>query len=251
MPKLARSVCPPVLPGWWRRQVTTQARKHGCWCHSHSVTRVLWARSFFLGKEMKEVSGETVMAGQGIQRFLNEKVCFMVPGLTSVPRRLCGSGFKVSIPPSFKWSQCVAWHPRLLLALGFCVFLKLLAHCLPISWPPNFLNSRKSVHCVHRHICGVLAPALASNVSKPENRWDQAIAGKYGLHPPWQKALTCCGFSGGCRHHPCFQKWSVTLIHCTKQSPWLKASQDPKLQKTWKCQQGTSARMPWPRAHPG
>ncbi|KAI5270221.1 Zinc Finger Cchc Domain-Containing Protein 3 [Manis pentadactyla] len=93
-------------------------------------------------------------------------------------------------------------------------------------------TGRKSIHCVHRHIRGALAPALASNVSKPENRWDQAIAGKYGLHPPWEKALTCYGISRGCRHHLCFQKWSVTLIHCTKQSPWLKASQDPKLQKT-------------------
>ena len=52
--------------------------------------------------------------------------------------------------------------------------------------------------------------------------------GKIWAAPSLGERASRLGFSGGRRHHLCFQKWSVTLIHCTNQSPWMRASQDPR-----------------------
>lgn len=67
--------------------------------------------------------------------------------------------------------------------------------------------------------CG--ARALASALTAPD-------PGTGGAGLPWGRALACRGPGGGCGHLPCFQKWSAALILCTDQSPWPRASWDPR-----------------------
>lgn len=124
------------------------------------------------------------------------------------------------------------------------------------SWPPNlttsrFLNGWKRVCCVQGHICGEQALGFALTASKREHRWDHGITGEYGLHLPWERALTCWG-----------SVEAADTISASRNGQWLwfttqtgHPGWEPvrvlRLQQTWRCQEGMAARMPWIPAHPG
>lgn len=99
---------------------------------------------------------------------------------------------------------------------------------------------------------GALALVFASAASGPENGWGHGRAGRVGPLLRWRRARTCRGPSGGCGHLPRFRKWSVTLIHCTDQSPWPTASWDPPAAANSKMPAGHGTEdalascLPWP-----
>lgn len=87
----------------------------------------------------------------------------------------------------------------------------------PASRPPGIQSG--GAFAAREAQCGTRA--LASALTAPD-------PGTGGAGLPWGRALACRGPGGGCGHLPCFQKWSAALILCTDQSPWPRASWDPR-----------------------
>ena len=125
-------------------------------------------------------------------------------------------------------NRCAPPYPKLPLGLVFFVSLKTTSSQPP---QPHDLQIPKWVEGCMSHAWADLwrpDPCVCLDCLQTWTQMGSRDHGKIWAAPSLGERAGLLGFSGGCGHHLCFQKWSVTLIHCTNQSPWTRASQDPQ-----------------------